>query len=120
MDLEKKSARFNDCVLTGATIEHFMSLASFFYDRYKQAQICGWHIDSVYGYLVTTLFPHIFAVFPYNPLSGVVVIYLNISLTFVWSFIDLIIMAVSLCLATRFKQINERLELMKGLVSFFS
>ncbi|XP_070498769.1 gustatory receptor for sugar taste 64f-like [Chironomus tepperi] len=49
-----------------------------------------------------------------NPLSILWVQYINISFTFAWSFIDLFIMIMSMSIATKFKMINERLELFKG------
>lgn len=106
-------------ILTGALFEHSMCIASFLYDRYKQAIICGWHIDSYFGYIVSTLLPHIFNEISYTVPTGIWAIFMNVSLTFVWNFIDLLIMVVSMCLAQRFNQLNERLRLVKGQVSIF-
>lgn len=114
--LKNKVKALTAVFLTLALLEHLMSLASFLYDRYKQAIICGWNIDSYFGYVITTLFPHIFNEFPYNVPSGIWAFYMNVSLTFVWNFIDLLIMVVSLCLAQRFNQLNDRLWLIKGKV----
>lgn len=77
-------------------------------------------IYSVFGYLMTTQFPHVFDELTYNPLIGIWAEFMNISITFVWSFTDTFIMVISLCIATRFKQINNRLELVRGRVRVFN
>lgn len=42
--------------------------------------------------------------------------FLNISATFVWNYMDLFVMMISLGFSSRFKQINDDLERIKGQV----
>ena len=42
--------------------------------------------------------------------------YMNISFTFVWSFTDIFIIIVSIAIASKFRKINERLEFFRGRV----
>lgn len=45
--------------------------------------------------------------------------YLNIIATFIWNYMDLFVMIVSLGISTRFKQINDDLERIKGKVNVY-
>lgn len=61
----------------------------------------------------------LFAVIPYSFISAVFGKIINIIATFAWSYTDLFVMVMSLGIASRFKQLNEDLQNVKGEVSFF-
>lgn len=54
-------------------------------------------------------YSHIFAVLPYNVWLSVCLLLINFSFTFAWNYMDIFIMLISIGLATRFQQINQRL-----------
>lgn len=64
-------------------------------------------------------FTQVFAFVDYNVYLGIFGKYLNILSTFAWNFIDIFIMAVSVALSEKFRQINVRLETVKNKVSRF-
>lgn len=42
---------------------------------------------------------------------------INYYCNFLWSFMDIFIIAISICLSTRFRQLNDHLEKFKGMVN---
>lgn len=58
----------------------------------------------------------IFAFTSYTPLKAFVGKCINVITTFLWSYMDLFVMLVSVGLAERFRQINENLFKFKGQV----
>lgn len=99
-----------------ALIEHLMSWYSFLTDRVKQAIECDWKIGSWFYYLTTVHLSHIYKCIPVSIFSVLWAEYVNISMTFTWTFVDLFIMIISIAISTKFKMINERLEHFKGRV----
>lgn len=70
--------------------------------------------DDLFEVLFRVQLSHLFDVFPYSiwlALAGKVV---NVISTFCWNYMDLFIMMISVGLSTRFKQINEDLQRIKG------
>lgn len=63
---------------------------------------------------------HLFIIFPYSPLIGIVGKMVNVISTFCWNYMDLFVMMISAGLSTRFKQINEDLQRIKGEVNMYS
>lgn len=59
----------------------------------------------------------VFAVTTYSPLKALIGKCINVITTFLWSYMDLFVMLVSMGLAERFRQINEDLFKFKGQVS---
>jgi hypothetical protein len=103
---------------------------------------CKWEIGSWFFYLATTHLRQIYAELPVNVWTvlwaGWVAFlsmnnltssaflfrvffaeYMNITFTFVWSFLDLFIILISIAIAAKFQKINERLEFFKGRVSLW-
>lgn len=114
--MKKKIRIISVVLLIFALSEHMVYFSSFLYDRYIQAEVCGWNIDNIAGHIITTHLSHIFAEIPYNIVNGIWFEYMNISFTFGWNFMDLFIIIVSVGIATRFQQLNERLEYFHGRV----
>lgn len=107
-------------LLTLALAEHLCYFSSFLYDRYQQAKICDLKIGDIAGYIITSEMKHVFAEVPFNLITAVWFEYMNISFTFGWNFMDLFIILVSVGIAYRFQQLNERLKYFHGRVSFIN
>lgn len=106
-------------VMIFALVEHLLFWYSFLHDRFVEAETCNLEVESWIYFIVNIQFINIFKVFPMNSLSIFWTEYMNISFTFAWSFIDLFIIIMSMSIATKFKMINERLEIFKGRVSHY-
>ncbi|XP_070498771.1 gustatory receptor for sugar taste 64f-like [Chironomus tepperi] len=111
----KESNRFH-IAMAPATLEHLLYWYSFIHDKFRQAEACNWIIESWVSYIVSNQLRHIFRIFPVNVSTVFWAEYMNISFTFIWNFVDLFIMVISMSIATKFKMINERLEYHKGTV----
>lgn len=61
-------------------------------------------------------YPQVFNYINYNHVFGFLAKFLNLSLTFVWCFTDVLFILVSIGLSSFFKQINEQLIVNKGKV----
>ena len=118
--MKKKIRIISIVLLIFALSEHLVYFSSFLYDRYIQAEVCGWNIDNIAGHIITTHLSHIFAEVPYNIFIGAWFEYMNVSHTFGWNFMDLFIIIVSVGIATRFQQLNERLEYFHGRVGMLN
>ncbi|XP_070498772.1 gustatory receptor for sugar taste 64a-like [Chironomus tepperi] len=100
--------------MTFGAFEHLFSWYSFLHDRIIQAQLCKWEIGSWFFYITTLHLAQIYKFLPVNILTVIWAEYMNVSFTFSWNFIDLFIMIMSFAIASKFKMINERLELFRG------
>lgn len=54
---------------------------------------------------------------PYSPFVAFIGKFVNIVATFAWNYMDLFVMIISVGLSSRFKQINEELQRVKGEVT---
>ncbi|XP_037024150.1 gustatory receptor for sugar taste 64a-like [Bradysia coprophila] len=75
---------------------------------------CEANVDDAWKYFFLNEHPHVFMVVPYHFLLTILIEWAIISFTFGWNYIDTFIMITSIALATRFKQINQRLEEIKN------
>lgn len=63
--------------------------------------------------------PQLYTITEYDGgLRGFLVELINYYCTFLWTFMDIFIIAISICLSTRLKQLNSHLEKFKGMVNF--
>lgn len=60
--------------------------------------------------------PHVFYFIDYTTFNGIVAKSINIVSTFIWTFMDLFVMIISIGLASRFRLINHSLNKHKGMV----
>lgn len=72
--------------------------------------------DDLYEELFRVQLSHLFIVFPYSVWIAIVGKVVNVIATFCWNYMDLFVMMISAGLSTRFKQINEDLQRIKGKV----
>lgn len=113
-----KRIRVISTILLGlALAEHLTSWSTFLYERFMQIEMCNWKIGSYFFYLATTHLQQIYAELPVQYVTVVWAEYMNISFTFAWNFIDLLIITISIGISSKFKKINKRLEFAEGRVS---
>lgn len=114
----KRRIRVTSAVfLVLALSEHLAAWSSFLYDRLIQIKLCKWQIGSMFYYLATTHLHHVYAELPVKLMTVAWAEYMNVSLTFVWSYIDLFIIIVSIGVSSKFHKINKRLECFRERVS---
>lgn len=99
-----------------ALTEHGLFLGNSAYNQYKSVEKCNRTIDL--SYFLENQFPFIFGRIKFNLALGLFVEIMNLSYTFGWNYMELFTMMVSIGLFTRFGQINDRLDAVKGKVSF--
>lgn len=103
-------------VLMLATLEHVLFVANSAYDKYKVDVKCNRTIESPLGDFLDKQFPFLFGRIPFSLPLGIFVEIFNLSFTFGWNYMELFVMMVSIGLVTRFRQINKRLDGIRGLV----
>lgn len=84
----------------------------------QNGQLClnGTYIE---GYMIQA-WPQIYSTVQYDHgLRGSFAELLNYYCTFQWTFMDIFIISISICLSTRFNQLNEHLKQYKGMVRLF-
>lgn len=108
--LRKKLLWLTVTFLLAALLEHILfftsSLTSFLY----KAKKCAVSPDLYFEAYVSDQLSHLFEIVPYNLPIVWILEFFNFSFTFYWNNLDLIIMLISISLAHRFQQINERIE----------
>lgn len=69
------------------------------------------------GYFLQA-WPQLYYVAPYDGgWKAIFMELINYYCNFLWSFMDIFIIAISICLSTRLRQLNSHLEKFKGMVS---
>ncbi|CAD7082425.1 unnamed protein product [Hermetia illucens] len=92
-----------------AIFEHIMFQASTIYTFYIRVTQCQVESEDYIRLYYTEHYPHVFSALPYNHVLAVMIQVLSFTSTFVWNFMDLFIILISIGLTKRFKQLNERL-----------
>lgn len=69
-----------------------------------------WTRDEQWQHWSIRQFGHIFAVLPRSTWFTACLLFMNLSFTFAWNYMDIFIMLISIALSTRFQQINLRLS----------
>ena len=90
-------------------MDHVLYLTTSFYNNQQIIDNC--HVNEsefFHSYLIAYRY-HLITVIPYHIIEYPIYEWINILMTFSWNFIDLLIILVSIGLATRFDQINHRL-----------
>lgn len=100
-----------------ALLEHILFLVSFLYDRIMQIKMCKLVDHSSFDFIMTMHLHHVYMVFPLKAATMIWAEYMSLSFAFVWSFIDLFIIIVSIGVASKFQKINRRLECCRKRVS---
>ncbi|EDW70121.1 gustatory receptor for sugar taste 61a [Drosophila virilis] len=89
--------------------EHFLYYASNYYNYRMQIMHCQTNITDIpfSGYMKRE-FADIFEMLPYNPIFIFYAFFLNGTFTFIWNFMDMFIILISIGLAERFQQLANR------------
>lgn len=99
--------------LTAALIEHLLSLASRLQFNSYESKVCNLTNDNALEDFITKHLGFTFSIIKYNHFNGIFAEYLNISLTFCWSFIDIFVMIISIGLSFNYEEINNRIKFFK-------
>ena len=76
------------------------------------------HAGGFWSQFLRTLFPYIFNRIPFNLPLGIFLECMNFSYTLAWNYMELFFMMISIAIYTRFSQINDRLNGIRGMESF--
>lgn len=90
-------------------VDHTLFLLTSFHNNQQIIENC--HVNEsefFHSYLIAYRY-HLTTVIPYHIIEYPIYEWVNILMTFSWSFIDLLIILVSIALASRFNQINRRI-----------
>lgn len=94
--------------------EHLLNiLSNIHYTNY-----CPQTEDPIKNFFILTN-QHIFLIFPYSVSLAIWGKVQNILCTFIWNYMDVFVMIVSIGLAAKFKQLNDNLFKFKGMVSLY-
>lgn len=99
-----------------AFLEHAFFLANSAFNQYQHVKESNETVDGVLSYFLENQFGFIFGQLPFSLPYGILVELMNLSFTFGWNYMELFVMIVSMGLMTRFQQINQRVELLRGRV----
>lgn len=108
------------CIVVGlfaAFLEHGLFVVAGLRKALYEAEVCGYKSDIIIENFFHKYHGHIFNLIPYNHFNGAVVAFLNMSLNFIWSFVDLFIILASVGISFRFEQINRRIEFCRGRIA---
>jgi gustatory receptor len=103
-------------VILLAFIEHGLFIANSAYNKYKVVAKSNLTIDAPLSYFLEDQFSFIFDRISFSLPLGLIVEIMNLSFTFGWNYMELFVMMVSIGIVMRFKQINRRLDEIRGLV----
>lgn len=84
--------------------------------EFSKHQTCRSIEDPMKRFIVAQL-PHVFVCTSYSRVKGIIAKIINILATFMWSYMDLFLMIISVGLSSLFKQINGSLVANKNKVS---
>jgi Trehalose receptor len=91
------------------SVEHMFFSISYYHNAYQKITLCGHPANNLLEYFIMTEYGYLFQQLPYNNFTAVVIYVVNIMFTFCWNFMDIFTILVSVGIATRFHQINQRI-----------
>lgn len=94
-----------------------MAQASYFNSNQIQISYCNLNNVSLWQWMSQRSDAYIYTLVPYSVSLSILTRIFPILATLILNYIDLMIMFVSIGLSTRFNQLNDRLNLVKGLVT---
>uniref|UniRef100_A0A1S4K3J8 Gustatory receptor n=2 Tax=Culex quinquefasciatus TaxID=7176 RepID=A0A1S4K3J8_CULQU len=95
-------------LLLMALAEHLLFVANNVSYMLKEIDYCNWTIPDPAKFFFAKTFTTTFHTFAYSLPIAIYNEYIIISMTFVWNFIDLFIMLISIGIAARFDQLRDR------------
>lgn len=128
------------CYIT--TVEHGLFFCSAIFNYHQRKKACEFEITDDWKHFFTSEYNYIFRAIPYSlPITVGILVntlsvvsncvlmgteiklvyfflqYANFCMTICWNYMDVFIIMVSIGLSTRFNQINQRLQAIRGQVS---
>lgn len=100
-----------------ALVEHLLYMCATLYDTHLHVERCSLTGVTFVEYTFRRIWPHYDWLLPDGWFSGWMLVpleYLKFTMTFSWTFVDVLIMTLSGGLARRFQQLGERLEAVRG------
>lgn len=97
-------------------IDHILSFTDYAQNFNQRIRYCNWTIEAPLSYFLEHQSPYIFKRIPFSLPLGIFVKIMNFAFVFGWNYMELFVMIFSIALATRFGQINDRLDTIKGKV----
>jgi hypothetical protein len=97
---------------------YILQIASLAYFLSKSAEMKNQTIDSPLSHFIFFHLPYVFSYVPFSVPLGLFVEVSIIPLFFVWFYMELFVMMVSIGLVARFQQVNERLDHIRGQVRY--
>uniref|UniRef100_A0A182YKC8 Gustatory receptor n=1 Tax=Anopheles stephensi TaxID=30069 RepID=A0A182YKC8_ANOST len=110
INLRRKVVCTAACVILSALVEHVTYVINQAYNVYQESLACRYNVThplKLYGSLT---FRSVYLSVPYHHFTTAFLLYTTISLTFVWTFVDLFIMLLATGIACRFEQLNKRID----------
>jgi len=101
-------------------LEQAVSFSSFLHDRYTSATVCEWKIDNHVFFILTTHLSHVYTFFNVGILSGLWAEYMQLTMTFGWSFKELFVILISMKIASFYELVNEQLADAQKMVSLYN
>jgi gustatory receptor len=98
-------------ILTLSLIEHILSILSYV----TVVSDCP-RIKNIFEAYMVRSFPMIYYFFPYSVVLSILVKFVHVTSTFIWSFTDLFIILISIGLSSMYNVINEKMLKDKGKV----
>lgn len=106
--LKYKIIKVTIIIMTVGTLEHISSVLT-----YVHSAECAKEEDKVRIFFLYSM-SLIFQIFDYSLAIAVFVKILNLTCTFIWTFMDIFVILVSLGISSKFKQLNDHLFKTKG------
>ena len=105
-------------VVITAVTEHGCFLGNSGYNHYRFVKQCNISVEQPLSYFLENQFFFFFVQIPFNLPLGIFLECMNFSYTLAWNYMELFFMMISIAIYTRFSQINDRLNGIRGMESF--
>ncbi|XP_014475219.1 PREDICTED: gustatory receptor for sugar taste 64f-like isoform X7 [Dinoponera quadriceps] len=103
-------------VMLLASVEHVFAILSTYSSAIECATSRGY--TDIIGTYFQAQFPQVFSMISYSLWKGILMDIVNVLSTFSWNFVDLFLILISIALVDQFKQLNSRLNSIRGKHNF--
>ncbi|ETN59578.1 gustatory receptor [Anopheles darlingi] len=110
VNLRRRVLSMTSGVLGLAFVEHVMYVINQVHNVHQESLTCRYNASNPIRLYAMLTFSSVYSSFPYHPLLTTYLLYITVSLTFLWTFTDLFIMLLATGIACRFGQLNQRID----------
>uniref|UniRef100_A0A182PZ31 Gustatory receptor n=1 Tax=Anopheles epiroticus TaxID=199890 RepID=A0A182PZ31_9DIPT len=110
INLQRKVIGLAVCIMVSALVEHVLYVINQAYNVYQESLTCQYNITNPLKLYGSLTFRSVFQSVPYHHLIMLYLLYMTVSLTFVWTFTDLFLMLIATGIACRLGQLNKRID----------